>query len=647
VQDDSSLQDAVAAFQSGDLERARTLAGRQVAAAPSPQSLHLMGLIECRSGRVDSGVEWLSRASEADPNNLAYRVMLARALVDSGRHEEALAVAERPAGYTPPELALWHTRAEAADGAKAWDASAEAWATLTAARPNDWRAWSNRANALGELGRWSEAAEALRHAAEANPSELPLRRALATALARAGRYQESADELGRWVDASPDDVGTRIMFARLLADLGREDESNAQLDKATELAGAADPDGLMNVLLTKTASAGSGEADITGVRELAQLLDRTNRMEALERLLDRAEDHGLQRDQLGYPAAAAALRQGKPGDARRILLAQPPETDPIRWHWLMGRIADALGETDVAFAEAEAMNRSENDFESWRARGERHLALVRQLEAGLTFEWAARLKTLPAHERGTLAFLVGFPRSGTTLLDTFLLGHPDTEVLEEVPLFEEARRILGDMPELPERSEMQLSQAREAYFAELACHVDPAFRGLVVDKMPLNMLAAPYLYSLFPGARFIFARRHPCDAVLSCFMQGFAMNDSMACFLDIRMAAEYYDAAMRLWTRSKEVLPIQVCTIVYEELIADPEASLKPLIDFLGLDWRGELLDHRSTAKARAAIGTPSFNQVTQPLTRAPSGRWKRYEKQLEPVLPILLPWAERLGYSD
>ena len=247
-----------------------------------------------------------------------------------------------------------------------------------------------------------------------------------------------------------------------------------------------------------------------------------------------------------------------------------------------------------------------------------------------------------------LARLTSTPDSvGTTLLDTFLLGHPDTAVLEEVPLVNAAQGVLGDMLDLPARSEAELRRGRDAYFEELRDHVDPAFSGLVVDKLPLNMLAVPYLYSLFPKARFIFAQRHPCDCVLSCFMQGFAMNDSMACFLDIEMAAHYYDAAMSLWTRSKEVVPIAVRTVVYEELVVEPEAQLRPLVEFLGLEWREELLDHRATAKARSGIGTPSYNQVTQPLSRAPSGRWKRYAKQLEPVLPILLPWAERLGYRD
>ncbi|HZU51436.1 MAG TPA: sulfotransferase [Sphingomicrobium sp.] len=254
---------------------------------------------------------------------------------------------------------------------------------------------------------------------------------------------------------------------------------------------------------------------------------------------------------------------------------------------------------------------------------------------------------MPPNDGTALASLVGFPRSGTTLLDTFLLGHPRTQVLEEIPLISAVEGVLGDMRDLPDRSPAELKRARDAYLAQLAGHVEPGFSGLVIDKMPLNMLAAPYLFSVFPDAPFIFAQRHPCDAVLGCFTQSFAPNAGMACFLDIHTAAQFYDAAMRMWTRSREALSLKVHTVVYEELVADPESALRPLIDFLALEWREELLDHRATAKARSGISTPSYNQVTQPLSRAASGRWKRYAKHLEPVLPILLPWAERLGYRD
>src|SRR5574338_787702 len=114
---DPTLQDAILAFQQGALGRARSIAGRHI---PDPQAQHLLGLIECRSGDVASGIAWLQRAFDADPGNLQYRVMLARALIDGGRPRQALDVAEPPVGTTAAEMALWHARAEAADAVGDW-----------------------------------------------------------------------------------------------------------------------------------------------------------------------------------------------------------------------------------------------------------------------------------------------------------------------------------------------------------------------------------------------------------------------------------------------------------------------------------------------------------------------------------------------
>ena len=142
----------------------------------------------------------------------------------------------------------------------------------------------------------------------------------------------------------------------------------------------------------------------------------------------------------------------------------------------------------------------------------------------------------------------------------------------------------------------------------------PGFAGLAVDKMPLNLLAMPYAHCLFPDAGIVFVQRHPCDAVLSCVMQGFALNDATACFLDLGDAAAAYDAIMTMWLRSRELLPLKVHTLVYERLIAAPEDELRPLVDFLGLEWQPQMLDHRATARSRGAIGTPSYDQVVEPL---------------------------------
>src|SRR5689334_21424635 len=165
-----------------------------------------MGLVECRSGRLVEGIPWLRQAVDADPQNIAFRVMLVRALVDAGRPAEGLETAIPPSGSSPSELALWHARAEAADASGEREASVEAWGRLCSAGAGDWRVWNNYANTCAALGRWTRASAAFRRALELNPSEVPLRRSLAMALAREGRFEESADELGRWVEASSDNI---------------------------------------------------------------------------------------------------------------------------------------------------------------------------------------------------------------------------------------------------------------------------------------------------------------------------------------------------------------------------------------------------------------------------------------------------------
>jgi tetratricopeptide (TPR) repeat protein len=646
---DPELAETLAAFQRGEIDRARELAERQLERTPdSPHLQHLLGLIECRSGNIESGIERLARASRAEPDNVPFRVMLTRALTDAGRPSEALEVAAPPVGQSQPELALWHARAEAADAALDWAASAEAWAMVATARPSDWRAWSNSGNALAALERWADAAQALRRAINLNPGENAIRRNLATALARAGFAGESAAEFRQVVEAEPGDTALRLTFARLLADLGREQESFAQFDEAARLTiGTAGGDGagMVEIALGPDGGNAVSEAQVEAVREIALLLERTNRMEALVKLLDEAQGRGLERERLGYPAAAVALRAGDADEARRLLALETPERDPVRWHRLMTRIADAQGDSAAAFAEAQSMNHAVAGYEGWRARGADYRRRLRTLESEITEQWAAQLAPLAPGLRRSPAFLVGFPRSGTTLLDTFLMGHPDTRVLEEVHMLGAAEREMGSVAGIPHRPQPQLERARHAYFAELDRHVERGFSGLAVDKMPLNMLALPMIHALFPDAKVIFAQRHPCDCVLSCFMQGFVLNDAMASFLDIGDAADLYDAAMSLWSRSRDLLDQPVHSLAYEEMIEDPERALRPLIEFLGLDWRPELLDYRATAKARGAIITPSYDQVVQPLNRAPSGRWRRYEKHLEPILPVLLPWAERLGY--
>jgi hypothetical protein len=139
---------------------------------------------------------------------------------------------------------------------------------------------------------------------------------------------------------------------------------------------------------------------------------------------------------------------------------------------------------------------------------------------------------------------------------------------------------------------------------------------------------------------------HPCDVVLSGFMTRFDPRGGMANFLDLRSLAQLYDGVMDYWRRCREVFPLAVHEMRYERLVDDPETELKPLAAFLGLSWNEGLLDHRRSAAARRHIATPSYAQVAEPLYTRARGRWRRYREAMAPVLPILRPWAERMGYD-
>ncbi len=599
--DSPGFREALAAFQNGDLERARTLATSEVETAPSANAHHLLGLVHCRLGDASAGVPHLKSAVGLEPGNAAFQVMLARALIDSGRPGEVLAMAEPPAITSAATLAQWQARAEAADSAGDRAAALAAWRRVAAALPNDWRAWTNFGNALAAEGQWIEAGDALAQAAALNPAEPAIRANLSGALVHAGRQHQAL-----------------LQF----------DEAEAAFRQAHEI----DP------------------ADTSIIRQLGVALERTNRLDELGKLIEDAAASGTPEGELHYLRAVLARREGRLEEARQLLLKAGPEQDPIRWNALRAKIADSLGEPAEAFESATAMNRAareqavgSGDSENWERDTRAYRADLHALAGMITPRWAEQVPRLDEPASRRVSFLLGFPRSGTTLLDTFLMGHPKVEVLEEKQLVAKAADVVGGSAGLKGVSIPRLRAARQAYFAALRSLVPAEFDGLVVDKFPLDMAAAPVIEAVFPRAPMIFAQRHPCDVVLSGFMQPIGVVN----FSSIEAAADYYDAMMSIWTAAREAMDLNVHVVVYEELVSDPEAVLRPLLDFLGLDWDGRVLDHQRTARERGTIVTPTYDQVTEPITKRPVGRWKQYRKQLESVLPILLPWAKRLGYSD
>ena len=247
-------------------------------------------------------------------------------------------------------------------------------------------------------------------------------------------------------------------------------------------------------------------------------------------------------------------------------------------------------------------------------------------------------------------FLIGFPRSGTTLLDTILRSHPSIDVLEEKPIIDKYvekldKKIKSKFENLKSPNSSLKKEMRKFYFDQRGKYLSNNQKIIIIDKMPLNIIYVGEIFRFFPKAKFIFAIRHPCDCVLSCFMQNFLLNHAMANFLNLNDSAKMYDLVMNLWQIYINKFSIDFHTIKYEDLVLNFKNSVSNLLTFLDLPWSDEVLEFYKTSQKRGIIATPSYNQVSQPLYSKSIGRWKNYEDELSTAKLYLENWIKKYGY--
>lgn len=247
-------------------------------------------------------------------------------------------------------------------------------------------------------------------------------------------------------------------------------------------------------------------------------------------------------------------------------------------------------------------------------------------------------------------FLVGFPRSGTTLLDTILRSHYSIEVLEEIPiinrfideLYFNKNFNLGD---LENTDPILIKEMRDFYFKQIERYKKDHSKKITIDKMPLNIVHVGEIVRFFPNAKFILALRHPYDCVLSCFMQNFMLNHAMANFLNLNDTSKLYDLTMLLWKNYTNVLPINYHIIKYEEVISNFEKTIRDLLSFLKVPWSEEVIEFYKTAEKRGIINTPSYNQVSQPIYSNSMYRWVNYKKEFINSKKFLDNWVKEFNY--
>ncbi len=315
---------------------------------------------------------------------------------------------------------------------------------------------------------------------------------------------------------------------------------------------------------------------------------------------------------------------------------------------------DGLGRTGEAFAATAQGKGLQRALHARRAASrEGEVEKLRRLAdwfaAADPAPWRARHSARPGPGGpDTHVFLVGFPRSGTTLLENVLAGSPDVTTLEEAPTLADAyaqfMTCADDLARLAHLSADEAEHWRRVYWRTVD-QIHPGKIGRVfVDKAPAGAPYLPLIAKLFPGAKILFALRDPRDVTLSCYRNNFQLNAVTYTFTDLTQTAACYDACMRMAEVYRAVLPLAVHDVRHEALVEDFDAALAGVAGFLGMAMTAAMADVAATAAART-IRTPSARQVRAGLNTAGLGRWRAYAEQLAPVRPILAPWVERFGY--
>lgn len=255
----------------------------------------------------------------------------------------------------------------------------------------------------------------------------------------------------------------------------------------------------------------------------------------------------------------------------------------------------------------------------------------------------------PEGPASTHVFLTGYPRSGTTLVENILATLPNSVAIEE-------RRTLGmvdrdylqqidGLARFSALPQADLDAFRTAYWERASeAAAEPVDGKIFVDMDPFKGLRLPIIAKLFPRAKVVLMRRDPRDVVWSCFHTSFAFNAGTMAFATLESTAQHYALTQRVITQSLASLPIDAFELRYEVLVRDFDATTQALCAFLGVPWDEELRRFDRTANRRG-VSTASTTQVRKGLYDG-SGGWRRYERQLATLEPILAPWIEKLGYS-
>ena len=575
---------AVRHQQQGEYAEAERLYTELIEKAPEfPDAHHFMGLLAHQTGRAELADAHLRRSLALDPRRAEFHFNYAKVLMDLGRMQDAAREFQETLELDP--------------------------------RMPD--AWQGLAQALHALEHHLQAAACLQRCLELKPDDPSLWRFLGECLQAESLHEEAAEAYRRAARLAPGDAGLHVALAATLTEMRRDVEAGSELDRALKLA----PD--------------SPEVHYQRGISAANRGDFADARAALEKALALAPDFfqaALYYSYITPLPVDAPLVQRLLEAARKAVWGEPGQGANV--HFTLGYVFDKAGHYDAAFGHYHEANRLQRGLHVYSTASQRHYQTSLQRAFGADFLERARRFSNPSVKP---IFIVGMPRSGTSLLEQMLASHPEVHGGGEMVFLHAAiRRRLGsrfrgdfadDLAALPDAELADIAAALLAHMEGLA----PGARH-VTDKLPSNFMLLGLLHALFPSAAIIHCRRDPMDTCVSCYTTSFKQGHRFS--NDLRELGEYhrlYELAMAHW---RKTLPEgRLYEIRYEDLVGDTGPELRRLLEHCGLAWDESCLRFQEN---RRPVNTASVYQVRQPVYRSSVGNWRRFEAHLAPLLEVL-----------
>ena len=476
-----------------------------------------------------------------------------------------------------------------------------------------------------QLGDGQGAASLFMQAVEMAPDNPAVLAVAGDSLRYTGQLNESVRLFNRALERDPAFVGAWYGQALALEAMGRLDEAERSFARVIQLAPA-------------TASGYAG---------LASLQTQSGRIEEARQNVRDALELGPNESATLLAQARLAIaerRHGEAAEAVDTLLAQPgiPTEVEIAAYELLGDVRDRQDMVDEAFTAYARANSRFAQLHGGPGDASVALGVIEEIARGLALlspgSLAGPVSGVP-QEAARHVFILGYPRSGTTLTEQILATLPDVVTLEEARTFGGAEHLLSasGLAELAALDSPDLDALRRDYWAIVAAAGIDVSGKTFVDMDPLKGAALPLIARLFPEAHVIVVRRDPRDTIWSCFRRNFVFSPVTLEFTTIERAARHYSAVMHLIEVCLQTLPINAFTLRYEDLVADFDATTQAICRFLDLSWAPQMREFGRSARTRT-VRTASGPQVRGPLFDG-TGQWQKYARYLEPAIPLITQW--------